>query len=58
MKHLREKTSLGQTSQTRFGISEFTLLKRGPKGSWLRLKLITKQSKPGIIRLSALMLAN
>ncbi len=31
-------------------------LKRAPKDSWFRLKLLTKQSKFGIIRLLTLML--
>jgi len=33
-------------------------LKRAPKGSWFRLKPLTKQSKFGIIQLAALMLAS
>ncbi len=51
------KKGLGQKSQA-LCVSEYLVLKPGPKGSWFRLKLISKQSKPGIIRLSALMLAS
>ncbi|KRO03924.1 hypothetical protein IV54_GL001905 [Levilactobacillus paucivorans] len=39
-----------------FSVSKLSWSKRAPKGSWFRL--MTKQSKTGIIRLSILMLTS